>query len=90
MKNFHLFFLVQEGTQAMENPENWHRLELDIVIQWGSIYLTCPRLWGYEFSPQHCKTNKQTNKQKQTKWKRSLWDQSVGKGLLCDWIEFDP
>lgn len=48
----------------MENLENRHRLELDIVIQWESIDLTCRRLWAYEFSPQHCKSRA---KQKTTK-----------------------
>lgn len=61
-------FLVHGGTRTMKNLENWHRLELDIVIQWESIDLTCPRLWGYEFSPQHCKSRakqKTTNNMKE-------------------------
>lgn len=61
-------FLVHGGTRTMENLENWHRLELDIVIQWESVDLTCPRLWSYEFSPQHCKSRakqKATNNMKE-------------------------
>lgn len=79
-------FLVHEGTQKMESLENWHRMELDIVIQWGEHLpntYEAKRLWVQSPALQ------KQSKAKQIKPNRTLWDDSVGKSLLYAWAEFD-